>query len=108
MIKLFPSRGEDLLDSTGRQIQLARLLGRTTPPRFLHHALVMKSPLQKLSKADGDTSVRDLRRAGMAPDDMIGKAAGLAGLVAEGTRLAATDARRLPPLVRLASLIGEP
>jgi glutamyl-Q tRNA(Asp) synthetase len=61
-------RGEDLLDSTGRQIQLARLLGRPEPPRFLHHALVMKSPTQKLSKSDGDTGIRDLRAKGLTPD----------------------------------------
>jgi glutamyl/glutaminyl-tRNA synthetase len=60
-------RGEDLLDSTGRQIQLARLLGRQQPPRFLHHALLMKSPSQKLSKSDGDTGVRDLRAKGLTP-----------------------------------------
>src|SRR6185503_16752593 len=57
-------RGDDLLSSTGRQIQLARLLGRDTPPEFLHHALVMKSRTQKLSKADRDTSVRDHRSSG--------------------------------------------
>src|SRR5262249_24002988 len=54
-------RGEDLLQSTGRQIQLARLLGRSEPPRFLHHRLLIRSPSQKLSKSDGDTGVRDLR-----------------------------------------------
>ena len=48
-------RGDDLLASTGRQIQLARLLGRGEPPEFLHHPLIMKSPDQKLSKSDGDT-----------------------------------------------------
>jgi glutamyl-Q tRNA(Asp) synthetase len=58
-------RGEDLLDSTGRQIRLARLLGRVTPPRFWHHPLVMKSPTQKLSKSDGDTGIRDLRASGL-------------------------------------------
>ena len=57
-------RGDDLLSSTGRQIRLARLLGRATPPRFWHHPLVMKSPAQKLSKSDGDTGVRDLRASG--------------------------------------------
>ena len=36
-------RGDDLLASTGRQLQLARLLGRREPPLFLHHALIMKS-----------------------------------------------------------------
>jgi len=63
-------RGEDLLDSTGRQIQLARLLGRQQPPRFLHHALLMKSPTQKLSKSDGDTGVRDLRARGVTPEQV--------------------------------------
>jgi glutamyl-Q tRNA(Asp) synthetase len=63
-------RGEDLLESTGRQIQLAGLLGRHEPPRFLHHALIMKSPSQKLSKSDGDTGVRDLRTKGLSPEDV--------------------------------------
>ena len=36
-------RGTDLLSSTGRQIQLARLLGRSEPAEFLHHALIMKT-----------------------------------------------------------------
>jgi glutamyl-Q tRNA(Asp) synthetase len=73
-------RGEDLLDSTGRQIQLARLLGREEPPAFLHHELLMKSPTQKLSKSDGDTGVRDLRAKGWAADEVIDTARALAGL----------------------------
>lgn len=67
-------RGDDLLASTGRQILLGELLGRATPAVFAHHALVMKSPAQKLSKSDGDTGVRDLRRAGWSPDDVIAAA----------------------------------
>ena len=57
-------RGVDLLPSTGRQIRLARLLGRERPPAFLHHPLIMKSLHQKLSKSDRDTGVRDLRARG--------------------------------------------
>ena len=57
-------RGIDLLESTGRQIRLARLLGRQSPPCFLHHGLLMKSGTQKLSKSDRDTGVRDLRASG--------------------------------------------
>jgi glutamyl/glutaminyl-tRNA synthetase len=64
-------RGEDLLDSTGRQIQLARLLGRREPPRFLHHELLMKSATQKLSKSDGDTGVRDLRAKGWSREQVL-------------------------------------
>ena len=61
-------RGVDLLPSTGRQIRIARLLGRTQPARFAHHPLIMKSAGQKLSKSDGDTGVRELRARGWTPD----------------------------------------
>jgi glutamyl-Q tRNA(Asp) synthetase len=64
-------RGEDLLDSTGRQIQLARLLGRPQPPAFLHHPLLMKSPSQKLSKSDSDTGIRDLRARGWSVEQVF-------------------------------------
>lgn len=67
-------RGVDLLPSTGRQIRIARLLGRTTPPRFWHHPLVMKSATQKLSKSDGDTGVRDLRAQGWTRDAVLERA----------------------------------
>ena len=67
-------RGADLLDSTGRQIRLARLLGRPQPPRFWHHRLVMKSAAEKLSKSDGDTGVRDLRAAGWSAEAVLARA----------------------------------
>jgi glutamyl-Q tRNA(Asp) synthetase len=63
-------RGEDLLPSTGRQIRLARLLGRDTPAAFLHHPLLMKSPDQKLSKSDRDTGIRELRARGWTPEQV--------------------------------------
>jgi glutamyl-tRNA synthetase/glutamyl-Q tRNA(Asp) synthetase len=84
-------RGDDLLASTGRQIQLARLLGRATPPAFFHHPLVMKTPTQKLSKADRDTSIRDLRAAGVSAAEVIGRAATEVGLVPDATPLSAGD-----------------
>jgi len=71
-------RGEDLLPSTGRQIRLARLLGRERPAAFLHHPLIMKTPDQKLSKSDGDTGIRDLRARGWTPERV--KAAARAGV----------------------------
>jgi glutamyl-Q tRNA(Asp) synthetase len=63
-------RGEDLLASTGRQIRLARLLGRSEPPAFFHHPLIMKSTSQKLSKSNGDSGVRDLRARGWTPENV--------------------------------------
>jgi len=70
-------RGQDLLSSTGRQIRLARMLGRATMPRFSHHPLIMKSPAQKLSKSDGDSGVRDLRASGWTREQVIEKAGNL-------------------------------
>jgi len=63
-------RGDDLLASTGRQIQLARLLGRPEPPQFLHHPLIMKSAGQKLSKSDRDSGIRELRAKGWTPEQV--------------------------------------
>jgi glutamyl/glutaminyl-tRNA synthetase len=57
-------RGEDLLSSTGRQIRLGRLLGRTNPPVFHHHALITHPDGSKLSKSAGDTAIRELRQSG--------------------------------------------
>ncbi|MEO8360327.1 MAG: glutamate--tRNA ligase family protein [Vicinamibacteria bacterium] len=73
-------RGEDLLASTGRQIQLAELLGRTSPPTFLHHPLIVDATGQKLSKSRGDTGVRELRAAGHTVEEVLGQAAAALGL----------------------------
>jgi glutamyl-tRNA synthetase/glutamyl-Q tRNA(Asp) synthetase len=74
-------RGEDLLDSTGRQIQLAALLGRRQPPRFFHHPLILRDDGFKLSKSDGDTGVRELRTGGWSRERVLGEAAARVGLV---------------------------
>lgn len=76
-------RGEDLLASTGRQIKLARLLGRSEPAIFLHHPLILKPGGEKLSKSSGDTGIRELRAQGLAPEAVLGRAAFLGGLVNE-------------------------
>ena len=73
-------RGEDLLASTGRQILLARMLGRGACPAFAHHPLIRKPSGEKLSKASGDTGVRDLRTGGARPADVLKEAARRSGL----------------------------
>lgn len=80
-------RGEDLLASTGRQILLARLLGRPAPPRFAHHPLIRHPGGEKLSKANRDTSIRDLRAAGFSAAELLGRAAAMAGLIAQTSPL---------------------
>ncbi len=98
-------RGEDLLASTGRQIQLAELLapergpdgGRFEPLRFLHHPLVLKQDGSKLSKSDRDTGLRELRAAGWSPERVLGEAAHRAGLQAGTRPVAARDLAELFP-----------
>jgi glutamyl-tRNA synthetase/glutamyl-Q tRNA(Asp) synthetase len=88
-------RGRDLLDSTGRQLQLARLLGRPAPPVFLHHPLLWKARGRKLSKADGDSGVRALRAAGWSAERVVGEAAHRLGLLAAPRALPAAAAAAL-------------
>jgi glutamyl-tRNA synthetase/glutamyl-Q tRNA(Asp) synthetase len=63
-------RGEDLIESTAAQIRLARLLGRATPPRFLHHPLIRRPDGRKLSKADGAAAIRERLAAGASAVDL--------------------------------------
>ena len=84
-------RGQDLLASTGRQIRLARMLGRSNPPSFMHHALIRHGSGAKLSKSNRDTGVRALRGAGMSPGWVLGKAAHLTGLTDRPRDLSARD-----------------
>lgn len=80
-------RGEDLLGSTGRQIRLSRLLGREPAPVFVHHRLINRPDGTKLSKAGGDTGIRELRRAGAGAAAVLGRAAWLTGLMPEPRQL---------------------
>jgi glutamyl-Q tRNA(Asp) synthetase len=88
-------RGEDLLTSTGRQIRLARLLGRSEPAVFLHHPLVRKPSGDKLSKATGDAGIRDLRAGGASPEAVLGEAAFRVGLLSESRSTVARDLAHL-------------
>jgi glutamyl-tRNA synthetase/glutamyl-Q tRNA(Asp) synthetase len=88
-------RGEDLLPSTGRQIHLARLLGRVTPPVFLHHPLIRKAGGEKLSKAAGDTGIRELRAGGVSRAAVLGQAAALSGLLRRAEPIEPPDLAKL-------------
>jgi glutamyl/glutaminyl-tRNA synthetase len=87
-------RGEDLLDATPLQLRLQRLLGLPSPT-YLHHPLIRKPGGAKLSKADGDTGVRDLRAAGWSARDLIGRAAAAVDLLDAAKRLAPDEAASL-------------
>ena len=88
-------RGADLIASTGRQIALARMLGRAVPPVFLHHPLILNETGEKLSKSSGDTSVRDLRSRGINAANVIGRAAAAVGLLEHPRPIAAAEVATL-------------
>jgi len=73
-------RGDDLLESTGRQILLGQLLGRTSPPRYLHHPLILDARGVKLSKRSGAPGLRTLREDGLGAGEVLGLAARATGL----------------------------
>jgi glutamyl/glutaminyl-tRNA synthetase len=83
-------RGTDLVSSSGRQIMLGEMLGRTEPPVFLHHPILAGPSVKKLSKAKGDAGVRELRAAGVTAADVIGRAAASVGLAPRVQPIAAS------------------
>jgi glutamyl/glutaminyl-tRNA synthetase len=84
-------RGRDLLAATPAQIRLARLLGRASGATFAHHPLVTTADGRKLSKAEADTSVRELRAAGRSPAALIGEAAAAVRLIDAPRPIEATE-----------------
>ena len=84
-------RGTDLLDSTGRQIQLARMLGRTAPLHFMHHPVLQDAAGRKLSKRDFDGPLHELRAAGHRGEEVLGRAALAAGLQRDPRPLSGKD-----------------
>ncbi len=76
-------RGEDLAGNTARQIFLQRSLGSATP-RYLHTPLVLSASGEKLSKQTGARAL-ELH----PPLEALRAAAGVLGLDASGTTLAA-------------------
>lgn len=74
-------RGEDLLLSTPQQIYLQQLLGFPTPS-YRHIPLLKNETGQRLSKRDRSMDMGILRQQ-YTPEELIGKLAHQAGLIAE-------------------------
>lgn len=87
-------RGEDLVSSTGRQLRLRQMLGGRGRLRFTHHPLILKRGGDKLSKSDADSGVRELREAGLTPEEVIGRAARAVKLLDKFEPIAAVDVAR--------------
>jgi glutamyl-tRNA synthetase len=75
-------RGADLLDSTPRQLQLARTLDLPTPVHA-HVPLLLGADGRRLAKRAGPPTLTELREAGVGAERVVGLLARWAGL-AEG------------------------
>lgn len=62
-------RGRDLFYATAIHRLLQHLLGLPTPV-YHHHRLILDETGRKLSKSQGDTSLRELRAKGATPSDI--------------------------------------
>jgi glutamyl-tRNA synthetase len=90
-------RGDDLLDSTARQIHLYRLLGLGPEPRHMHLPLVVGPDGRRLAKRHGDTRVETYRELGVPAERLIALIAGTCALDRPGRMTAAEFAERLEP-----------
>ena len=72
-------RGDDLLPSTFRQLELYAEFG-WTPPTFAHVPLVVGPDGRRLAKRHGDTRLATLRQQGIAAEELVGLLAWSCGL----------------------------
>ena len=94
-------RGADLVDSTPRQVLLARLLGLPVP-RYAHVPLVLGPDGTRLAKRHGAVTLQDRATQGDGPGEVLAWMARSLGLAAPGERpgieglLARFDPEKLP------------
>jgi glutamyl-tRNA synthetase len=97
-------RGDDLLASTPRQLQLYAALG-LRPPTFAHVPLVVGPDGRRLAKRHGDTRLSALRAAGVSAERLLGLLAWSCGWLPE---VMPVTARELVPLYRLDAIPPRP
>ncbi|MCQ2104280.1 MAG: glutamate--tRNA ligase family protein [Fibrobacter sp.] len=78
-------RGEDIVNSTARQIELSQAICQTTGgtigsipleyphPTYLHHGLITDPSGKKLSKRELAHSIRQDKEAGVTPEQLLGR-----------------------------------
>ncbi len=85
-------RGEDIRNSTARQIALMEALGRTERPIYLHHPLIVDENNKKLSKRELAHSLRQDKEAGITPETLFGRVCYKAHLTESETPITLIDA----------------
>ena len=66
------TRGEDLMPATDVHRVLQELMG-WPEPAYAHHALLRDAQGRRLAKRDRDTTLRDLRAAGVTPAEVLAR-----------------------------------
>lgn len=66
-------RGRDLLPAVGVHRLIQQIIG-LPEPRYIHHPLVLSESGERLAKRTGARSIREYRRDGLSPDQVIQKA----------------------------------
>ncbi|MBM4359769.1 MAG: tRNA glutamyl-Q(34) synthetase GluQRS [Deltaproteobacteria bacterium] len=93
-------RGDDLFDSTPRQLALLDALAESRPD-YLHVPLVLGLDGERLAKRHGATSLAELRDRGVKPEAIVGWLASTLGLVDAGVTASATELIRYVDFARL-------
>lgn len=86
-------RGDDLLNSTPRQMLLYDALGFSPRPSYIHLPLVIGEDGRRLAKRHGDTRLAEYRRRGVRPERVIGLLAEWCGMAERREMDAAEFAR---------------
>lgn len=86
-------RGDDLLESTARQVLLHEALGLSPVPVYGHLPLVRGPDGKRLAKRHGDTRLSRYRAAGVAAERVIGLCGFWCGLTGRRTLLSAAEFR---------------
>lgn len=94
-------RGDDLLDSTARQLLLYEALGLGSGPAWLHLPLVLGPDGKRLAKRHGDTRVDTYRGLGVPVERLIGLIGWWCGILTGRGVLSAVDFRQAFTLERL-------
>ncbi|HLY65338.1 MAG TPA: tRNA glutamyl-Q(34) synthetase GluQRS [Chloroflexota bacterium] len=93
-------RGDDLLDSTPRQLLLYEAL-EAKPPRFAHLPLVVGADGERLAKRHGSITIRAMRESGLTPGRVVGQLASSLGLCDKGAELMPDELRGAFPFERI-------
>ena len=82
-------RGRDLMSSTPQQLWLQEVLG-LPHPQYYHVPLLLAADGRRLSKREGDLSLRALSKR-HAPEELVGRLAFWAGLLDRPTPVTPKD-----------------